>query len=729
MSEQSVPNKPAHDGHVSVRSRLRRSVVRIALVNAVLLGLLMAGLNAVKPLHIDDNQYAIQARYIAQHWGDPYGYSMSGFIWREPGIDVVSPPLIPYWLATCVATVGDSEIALKLWMLPWCVLWAFAAGMLAIRVAPRVCLFVIWLIGLSPWIVPGINLMLDIPSQALAMLSIEMMFWAVEQMRFGNFSPTALVRNRADDSPSAQRGIAREPAGNEADLRRDRFVALGWAAIAGLLATLAIQTKYTGLVCVPLLAVIGVGTGRWREAILAVGFAVSGFVGWEWAMSLKYGVSHFVNVAVLNNTFAQAPATIVWQGMLTQPGVLGLATIALGAWAILPQRWVMLTASILSLGWMAWLYIAPVPMWLYAVTGLVFWITLGVCVARLASVCRWRLLTLTASGFTLDHFLIAWLIIECVLTVGISPFPAARRLMGVLLVATLIAARLIEHRLRNTTVDEDKVASDASQTVFRIAELSAVLGLAFFMADYRDAVAIREAYRDAANAIRAKAPDARIWFLGFWSPKYYGPKFGMQELMLEESRVHRGDYIVFPIAGVFRPEPYFTIDQVREDQIITRGDTLPLQALPGYYGGLLPLVRRNDPTHPRVRLAILNATADFTAFSGVHEAVLKEWIMKRRGVLPVWAVRPLANLVSPNEHELSEKIINTFDASGVEVVARAAGTENPRVRLWAVKRMGERPADRDAWREPLRTAMQDREPIIRAAAAESAKALGLDVAH
>lgn len=690
------------DDQASIRSRLRRGVLRITTLNALLLGVLMAGLNALKPLHIDDNQYVIQARHISQHWGDPYGYTMSGFIWRESGMGLVSPPVIPYWLAVCVATVGDGELALKLWMTPWCVLWVISAWLLARRFAPRSALAVTAFASLSPWILPGVNLMLDVPAQAMMMLSIEVMCRAVGV----GVGPSAFA-----------------PANIARDTPRCSFAC---AALSGFLATLAIQTKYTGLVCVPLLGVLGWLAGRRRHAMVAVGVAVAGFVGWEWLISQRYGESHFIYSARINNTFAQSSPALVWRGLLTQSGAAGMAVTALAVWAWSGRLAVAGLLAGAALTWHAMLFIVPMPVWSYYAAGAVFWIAVAGVVAGVVK----RLRAASRRGgepvaFNADLFLLAWLAIECVASVAISPFPAVRRVMGVLLVVTLIASKLAEERAHDSKSLWRGIVTPA-RTMRLFVLLSASIGAAYFITDYRDAAAIRDAYHDAADAIRERSPGAKIWFLGFWSPKYYGPKFGMEELMLEESFVHRGDYVVFPIAGVLGPEPYFLNEEVREVRIIESGDALPLQTMPGYYGGLLPITHRKDPKHPRVRLAILLAAADFTALSGVNEGTLKAWIMKRRGTVPVGAVRPLGNLVSASDRVLNDRVFKTLDASGVEVVARAATTENPRVRLWAVKRMAERPESREAWRDPLRAAMNDREPIIRDAAAKSIEALGLN---
>ena len=85
---------------------------------ALLAALLLTGLNAAKPLVIDDTVYGGFAAQAVAHPTDPYGFEV--FWWHEPepaiGFGWV-PPVLPYWLAGAMTLLGDSPVAWKLSLL------------------------------------------------------------------------------------------------------------------------------------------------------------------------------------------------------------------------------------------------------------------------------------------------------------------------------------------------------------------------------------------------------------------------------------------------------------------------------------------------------------------------------------------------------------------------------------------------------------------------------------
>src|SRR5262249_48991072 len=114
---------------------------------------------------------------------------------------------------------------------------------------------------------------------------------------------------------------------------------------------------------------------------------------------------------------------------------------------------------------------------------------------RLRSLFFWR-------PFQLAAFLSTWLVLEVAGYVLLTPFPAVRRLMGVVVVGTLIlgclAARTGRRRFGRVIV-------------WVIAGYGALLGLGFTLLDWREAQAEQEAVEKAAFFIDEHG-GGKVWF-------------------------------------------------------------------------------------------------------------------------------------------------------------------------------------------------------------------------
>src|SRR6188768_971878 len=80
--------------------------------------------NGVKPAVVDDTSYLTFARHISGHPLDPYGFTMFWYTVPEPAMEVLCPPVVPYWLAAGMRLFGESVPLLKVWMFPF--VWLFA---------------------------------------------------------------------------------------------------------------------------------------------------------------------------------------------------------------------------------------------------------------------------------------------------------------------------------------------------------------------------------------------------------------------------------------------------------------------------------------------------------------------------------------------------------------------------------------------------------------------------
>jgi hypothetical protein len=198
----------------------------------------------------------------------------------------------------------------------------------------------------------------------------------------------------------------------------------------------------------------------------------------------------------------------------------------------------------------------------------------------------------------LEWFLVVWLILELVAYFGISPFPAARRVMGVIVVLTLLVARFA----RQTGVFGTNKA-----LVYAAATGSILLGLGYHVTDYYEAHARRDVVQLAQAAITLQEPNATIWYAGHWGFQFYAERAGMMPLVPDGSHVKEGDCLVIPVDGVHGQAVQFGTSELEFMATIVGDDALPLSTVPSYYRGDKPLEHRREP---RVELAILRARKD-----------------------------------------------------------------------------------------------------------------------
>jgi len=487
------------------------------------LSLFWTACNAPKPLHIDDATYYRFARQAFEHTTDPYGFSILYFNRPLPANHVLAPPVVPYWWAAGMRLVGDEPWRWKLWFLPFAALFVFSLWNLLQAFSPRHAAVLLLGIVLGPAVFPAFNLMTDIPAQGFALAAI------------------AIFRRAA--------------------LRNSAALAL----LSGVLAALAAQTKYTGLLCLAVIVAYAVTEGAASTvgsasrqskillALLSIITSLSLFSSWEIFVACRYGESHF-----LFHLRNQASATGSKLHL-----VLPLVTL---------------------LG-----YLAP---------GLIV-MAIVICVKR-------RREPLLASKCPL--FLIAWLTLEIAGYFLLSPFAAARRIIGIVIVATILVGR-------------GTSSSGWDAVCLRLAMfLTAILGLAYAALDWREADAERQAAITAVNRIRTDAPGRTIWYCGYWGFQFYAERAGARQVvpsyqpitsaipLLAPSHFHRGDWIIAPAPGTPIPQQLIALDQdVRLVSPVIIDDKVPLRTAGAYYLSSIPL----EPTIvPRVSIAIGYITHD-----------------------------------------------------------------------------------------------------------------------
>ncbi|AWM38341.1 hypothetical protein GobsT_35300 [Gemmata obscuriglobus] len=537
--------------------------------------------NVAKPVTVDDTAYLLFARHIHSHPTNPYGFALFWWAQPEPAMEVLCPPVVPYWLALGMTLFGEHVGLLKLWLFPFVLLLAWALNTLLVRFARGIEGVALPVLMLSPAVLPSLNLMLDVPALALALASVELFIRA------------------------AGRG-------------------LGLAALAGCVAGLAMQTKYSAFVAPAVIAWYGITHRRVVPAVCAVFAAAALFAGWEFLLVAKYGRSHFAFHAGSSgggglSAFVESKFPLlaplggylgclaVGSGLLAMSalrvarcwttGTAALWCLGFGSLVTLPRRWTIISdLNLVSAFWQLSGLI-----WLMAGAG-----CLGVLLFRVR----------TGLGVRVHRgalFLSGWLLIELAAAIGLAPFPAARRVIGVSVVLGLVAARVLSRVCR---VRQDR---RPSRWVVGVGVGAGALVAAIDTLDaYPEKLCAEEAALRVARA-RAEEPlsAGRVWYVGHWGFQYYCERFGMLPLIAQQTEARAGDYLVvpeYPPDDPF-PRPYAGFD-VRHppewvaDDLggVTADDLLSAKTVPNYYGGAGPVTGRD---HPRLQVRVYRLRTDW----------------------------------------------------------------------------------------------------------------------
>ncbi len=503
---------------------------------------------------VDDAAYYQLARQISEHPFDPYGFAMA---WRNvpmPAMLVLAPAAFPYWWGAGIAIFGDDPVLWKLWAFPFALVLCASLRDLLRRFAPGHETPLLALCVLSPALLPHVNLMLDVPALALVLGAMALFL-------------------RACDRDSA-----------------------GLAALAGVVAGLAMQTKYPAVFGVSALAVYAVSARRVRLGIVCLGAATAIFAAWETALAFRYGQSHFI-VALLEGQGSKArhPLGELFVLMLT---VLGGSAPVLGLLAALGLRVRLRWISGAALAVAVAFAIIPLlpgrpiaalmfePRFTLRNLEIFLFLPLGVAVVGVAGAAVARSLRDPGvRGSPPRQMLLGWVALELVGIVWMTPFMAVRRLMGLITALTLLLGSLLPpppHR--------------RSSALVWIAAFGAALTAIHWGAGFFDA----RARAFAAPRIEATVHDlggdpARetIWVAGHWGYQFYTERLGMRQLVAGRSVLESGDWVVTAryvarqqlpkISGLSPPLAVFDVKS-----------PWPWSAIPYAYAGAMPLRSQPD---------------------------------------------------------------------------------------------------------------------------------------
>jgi hypothetical protein len=531
------------------------------------LALLFTVLNSIKPLCIDDTLYYYNARQVAAHPLEPYGYQLFWNDLPSPAIEVLAPPLFSYYWSIAINLFGERPLLWKLWMLPLSLLLVFVLCALFRRFAKGHELWLTYLTILSPVFLPGFNLMLEAPVAALGLTALVLFMRA---------------HNRHSHS---------------------------WAALAGLVAGLAMQTKYTAFVIPGLMLLYAILFGRVRLGLLAAAVAAAVFWSFEGFIALRVGHSHLLyqsqvygSVHLLSKyLYLSWPLVTLMGGVAPALGLLGL--VALGA----RRRVIIAAGACVALGY---LLIAVLPASLNtlsrdAVTGeekltlghLIFSIY-GVAVYAILAVVIWRLLELRKESWPnwLAHwrehraelFLTLWLCVEIVAYFALSPIPAVRRMTLLLVVSTLLIGRLAA-RVR---LDSQRKALMRGVLIGGM-----LLGLLFYGVDLHDAFVEKLAVDNAVMRLDEFDSRATRWYVGRWGFQFYAERAGMKPVLPEESRLQTGDWLVVSDGPYWTKPLEAHLAKYRLETVahLSIEDSLRLATMIGYYNSGIPIHHHEGP--------------------------------------------------------------------------------------------------------------------------------------
>jgi hypothetical protein len=573
----------------------------------LLLAVLFTGLNALKPLQIDDAAYYYYADHIARHPLDPYGFQVFWYQAPEPAQNVLAPPALPYWWAIAIRLFGDRPYLWKLWLFPFSILFVFSLDALFRRFARGVERSLVWMTVLSPAFLPSLNLMLDGPALALSFSAISLFFRASDRKSF-------------------------------------------WLALAaGLVAGVAMETKYTAflgpatvLLYTAVVALPAV-PWTWRTALarLRLGLAAPAvaallFVAWESFMAWRYGESHFLHEFRLGDqgylqklAWWSFPLLALVGGVAPQVGMLGLVALGRRAFAIGAAGAVVVVGYLAVALFSVEVDLAPyaerlglgdVDILCCSLEQAIFTL-FGAALASILAVMACRLLRVRWASLRqprfwqmhlLDRFLVLWLALQIAGYFAMTPFAAVRRVMGIVIVATLLAGRLLSVTRQ----------SRRPLLVKGVAAFGIALGILFYAVDLREAWAWKIVAQQSAEFIRQRDPNARIWYVGHWGFQFYAERAGMRPVVPashpDREVLRTGDWLVVPDPRLEQQTLVIDERNVGPIEVVTIEDGIPLRTVRCFYGtGTgVPLEHHHGP---RASVTIYRVTRDFEPVSGVTD--------------------------------------------------------------------------------------------------------------
>jgi hypothetical protein len=541
-----------------------------------LLGLTATGIALfalMKPVHIDDTVVLHVAANILR---DPLRPFAGEFFWLEepqPLAKVTTnPPLVSYWLAPWIALAGYREWVLHLSFAPFVALLMWGMHRLATRWLGAQWAW--WAVGwlmLSPAVLPGMNLMRDVPALALLVGGLACWVEGLERRQAQWLIAGALLVGLAGLAKyTALIGL---PLVALYTLQRRAYGALGWLTLALLpIAGWSALNLWTdgevhlvylwqerrgsaplGAKVLPGVVGLGASTllwlgvawrfrdalGRgWQWKIALVVLAAAGVVGWYhlqfagqpmylqsllWLVAGVIVLGLAVGVGSSRNALTPSPAEgapALWsaEAELQRQAEASLPHAAPALWSAEAELQRQAEASLPHAAPALWS--AEAELQRQAEASLphaapALW-------SAEAELQRQAEASLPHSK-TLYLFLRLWLLIALVAAVWGAPFQAMRHLLYALPPLILILTPWVG---RNAP----------------LLIVQGVLCLAVIAADYDYAIR----YKRGAAAYAELFAGERVWYAGSWGWMFYAEQHGFRKLLPDGAGLQRGDIIIIP---------------------------------------------------------------------------------------------------------------------------------------------------------------------------------------
>jgi len=457
-----------------------------------------------KAVHVDDTLFLRAAQQIQKHPADFYGFRMNWFgTTRQMTDNFDNPPLACYYIALVAAAAGWSEPILHLaFALP-----ALMAILGIFSLAKHHCS--------RPYIAAAVALLTPVFLISATTLMSDVLllaFWVWALFFF------------------------------ERGLQEDRFSAF---LLSGLLAGMAVLSKFSGLALLPLMAVYGFHRkrrGGWWLIALAVPLLFA--AACEWTTFSLYGKGLFLTAAGVSSKAR------VHGGSLLERGIVGLSFVGgcfLPLLLFIPYLWsvkkiliglcLMLPCLLVfpRLGKYSLLWgIDGTPDWFLFVQSTLFVIG-GMHVLLLAVSNFWQ----HRSSSSL--LLLLWILGIFVFATGLNWTLNGRSILPMLPAVGILIARRLEEQLTPAT------AGRHWRSLWPLLPATA-LSLLLVKADSDLAATGRDA---AANlCARYLGPANTLWFEGHWGFQYYMEERGAKPLERDFALPRKGDIIVVPSEAV-----------------------------------------------------------------------------------------------------------------------------------------------------------------------------------
>jgi hypothetical protein len=516
MSDRVAPEPgvAAFVESVGARDRSDLAHARSGFEAACLAGLAVALTFAavLKPILWDEEVYFQFARHIAQHPLDPYGAHIWVLGQTVDGLHLQwAPPVLIYWWAGAMALFGPQVSLTAIGLFPFAAVYTIAFHSLARRFAPALALPLTVMATLSAWGLVTISYMFDFPAVSLGLAAVALFF------------------------AGATRG------------------ARGLVVAAGIVAGLALETKYNAAAALGAMLLWGLLARRFVDAALVVAVAILVFCALEWLIYLKYGHSHFlinfISAPQTSNDYVRQISRLrgLFYAAFQNGGPLAIGALLLLPIALRSHRnsvaantaFAVAASGLAAAGLDRVLgHVIPgatperMPMML-TMSGLLG-LALVLQGARLIAVPERRAILF---GGRDGWFLLAWLAIEIAVYFAMSPFPAARRMGEIVAVTLLFTGRAV-------VLARPQAAR--GMLVGVAVAINAVCGLTMLAISLVDGRNV-EATADAAAAFMRANPGGESWQLSTLAFAHYFDASGVRRVDLATTTLRPDDLLATDI--------------------------------------------------------------------------------------------------------------------------------------------------------------------------------------